>query len=94
MCLREFENHSKVHQNIAYDVGPRTGSESKRSFMIDRLTEAPRSILENSLGNIGGITVVERKRVDSMLVETEFGALSGLVDSDKAVKLKKSSALT
>lgn len=51
-----FENHSKVHPNIAYDVGPRTGSERNRSFMIDRLTEAPRSILENSLGNIGGIT--------------------------------------
>ncbi len=84
-----FENNSKVHQKIAYDVGPRTGSEGKRSFMIDRLTEAPRSMLENSLGNIGGITVVERKRVDSMLVETEFGAMSGLVDSDKAVKLGK-----
>jgi len=84
-----FENNSKVHQKIAYDVGSRTGSEGKRSFMIDRLTEAPRSMLENSLGNIGGITVVERKRVDSMLVETEFGAMSGLVDSEKAVKLGK-----
>ncbi len=84
-----FENNSNVRQKISYEVGTQTGAEKKRSFMVDRLTEAPRSKLENSLGNFEGVTIVERKRVDSMLVETEFGAMSGLVDSDKAVKLGK-----
>ena len=41
------------------------------------------------LGNIDGITIVERQRVDSLLVEAEFGRMSGLVDSEKALKLGK-----
>jgi hypothetical protein len=57
--------------------------------MVDRLTEAPRSVLEDMLANIDGVTVVERQRIDAFLVETEFGALSGLVDEEKAVKLGK-----
>jgi curli biogenesis system outer membrane secretion channel CsgG len=85
-----FENQSKVHQKMAYEVG--TGSNEGlplRQFMVDRFTEAPRSILEDLLTNIDGITVVERQRIDSFLVETEFGAMSGFVDQEKAVKLGK-----
>ena len=85
-----FENQSKHHQNINYEVA--TGSnpdQPKRRFIIDRLTESPRSVLENMLGNIEGITIVERQRVDALLVEAEFGGLSGLVDPEKAVKLGK-----
>lgn len=78
-----FENQSKVRHNIQYDV---TG---KRSFTVDRFTEAPRSLFEDILTKIDGVTVVERKRVDAFLTETEFGAMSGLVDQDKAVKLGK-----
>ncbi len=84
-----FENNSNKHPKIPYDVLPKVAGGLKRTYTIDRLTEAPRSILENTLGNFENVTIVERKRVDSMLVETEFGALSGLVDSDKAVKLGK-----
>jgi curli biogenesis system outer membrane secretion channel CsgG len=85
-----FENQSKHHETIGYEVG--TGDKAnqpKRRYSVDRLTEAPRSIFENLLGNIDGITIVERQRVDTLLVESEFGALSGLVDSEKAVKLGK-----
>jgi len=84
-----FENLSKVHQNIFYEVA--TGSnpdQPKRCYAVDRLTEAPRSVLENMLGNIKDLTVLERQRIDSFLVETEFG-LSGLVDPEKAIKLGK-----
>jgi hypothetical protein len=85
-----FENQSKHHENVSYEVA--TGSKAdrpKRRFIIDRLTEAPRSVFENMLGNIEGITIVERQRVDALLVEAEFGGMSGLVDPEKAVKLGK-----
>ena len=42
-----FENVSKVHQNINYEVANGTDPDrTKRRFLVDRLTEAPRSILE------------------------------------------------
>lgn len=85
-----FENQSKSHPKIAYQVGPgNKEGRPKRSFTVDRFTEAPRSILEDMLVNTDGITIVERQRVDALLVETEFGAMSGLVDQEKAVKLGK-----
>jgi len=43
-------------------------------------------LLEDTLTNIKGVTVVERQRVDTLLVESEFGR-SGLVDPEKALKL-------
>ena len=41
-------------------------------------------LFEDALTNIDGVTIVERKRIDTMLVEAEFGQLSGLVDPEKA----------
>ncbi len=84
-----FENQSKLHQNISYEVATGTRpSQPKRRYQIDRLTEAPRSVLEDQLGRIDGLTILERQRVDAVLVETEFG-LSGLVDPEKAIRLGK-----
>ena len=90
VLIPPFENQSKIHEKIAYEVG--TGADEnrpKRQFLVDRFTEAPRSVLEDILVNLDGITVVERQRIDSFLVETEFGAMSGFVDQEKAVKLGK-----
>jgi curli biogenesis system outer membrane secretion channel CsgG len=90
VLVATFENQSKAHPKISYEVG--TGNKEghpKRSFIVDRFTEAPRSILEDMLSNMKGIRIVERQRVDSVLMETEFGAMSGLVDPEKAVKLGK-----
>jgi hypothetical protein len=84
-----FENQSKIQQRIAYDVGARDDDRPLRQLMVDRLSQAPRSLLEDLLTNIENVTVVERQRIDSFLVETEFGALSGLVDQEKAAKLGK-----
>lgn len=90
LLIPPFENQSQIRQRIAYEVGTdRRRGRPARQLMVDRLTEAPRSVLEDMLANIDGITVVERQRIDSFLVETEFGALSGLVDEQKAVKLGK-----
>lgn len=90
LLIPPFENQSQVHQKIAYEVGTvRQEGRPVRQMIVDRLTEAPRSVLEDMLANIDGITVVERQRIDAFLVETEFGALSGLVDEEKAAKLGK-----
>lgn len=83
-----FENMSGIKAMINYEV--ETGSDPdrpKRVFRVDRYTEAPRAILEDVLGAIEGVKVLERKRVDALLLESEFGQLSGLVDSDKAVRM-------
>jgi hypothetical protein len=85
-----FENQSRHHEMIPYDVA--TGKDPdrpKRRFTVDRYTEAPRSLLEDMLGQISGITIVERQRVDALLVESQFGQLSGLVDTESAIRLGK-----
>lgn len=83
-----FENLAKQHDYVMYDVPDGTSpNRPRRQYRIDRYTEAPRALFEDALANIDGITIVERKRIDTMLVEAEFGQLSGLVDPDKAIKL-------
>lgn len=90
LLVPPFENQSQVHQKVAYEVGTdQKKGRPVRVWMVDRLTAAPRSVLEDMLANIDGLTVVERQRIDAFLVETEFGAMSGLVDDEKAVKLGK-----
>jgi curli biogenesis system outer membrane secretion channel CsgG len=85
-----FENQAKQHDYILYDVPDGTSpSRPRRQYRIDRYTEAPRTLFEDALANMDGITIVERKRVDTLLVEAEFGQLSGLVDPEKATKLGK-----
>jgi curli biogenesis system outer membrane secretion channel CsgG len=85
-----FENISGVQAFTDYEVA--TGNDPdkpKRTFRIDRYTEAPRAILEDILTHFEEITVVERQRVDALLMESEFGRLSGLVDQEKASRLGK-----
>ncbi len=83
-----FENLSVAKCNIAYEVATNPDpNQPKRTFFVDRYTEAPRGVLEDIIGSIAGLKVVERQRVDSILLEAEFGRLSGLVDTEKAVKL-------
>ena len=85
-----FENQSRHHERISYEVA--TGADPdrpKRSYAVDRYTEAPRSLLEDALGQLRGITIVERQRVDALLVEARFGALSGMVDTENALRLGK-----
>jgi TolB-like protein len=52
------------------------------------LSEAPRSILENIIFELGG-TPVERTRLDAILKEQQFGHFSGLVDRRTAISLGK-----
>jgi len=85
-----FENLSNVRSMVTYEVA--TGSDPnnpKRQFRVDRYSEAPRAVLEDILQGMEGVSVVERTRLDAILLESEFGRLSGLVDPEKAVKLGK-----
>jgi curli biogenesis system outer membrane secretion channel CsgG len=83
-----FENASRIHQTITYEIGiGKLPNQGKKSYRIDRMTEAGRSALENILVNIEGVTVVARQPADALLVETEFGGLNGLKDQGKAIHL-------
>lgn len=85
-----FENQAKQHEFINYEVGNSNDpNRPKKNYRVDRYTEAPRSLFENLLNNIEGVTIIERQRVDTLLAESEFGQFSGLVDPDKALKLGK-----
>ena len=85
-----FENLSSAKAYTSYEVATSSNPNSpKRTFQVDRYTEAPRAVLEDILGAIPGVKIVERQRVDAILLESEFGRLSGLVDAEKAVKLGK-----
>lgn len=66
-----------------------TGSnpnDPKRQIRVDHYSEAPRAVLEDILQSIEGVSVVERTRLDAILLESEFGRRSGLVDTEKAVR--------
>jgi curli biogenesis system outer membrane secretion channel CsgG len=84
-----FENQTKQREQIQAELLSNNPDKPRRAYMVDRYTEAPRSLLENVLTNIDGISIVERQRVDTLLAEGEFGDKSGLVDAEKAIKLGK-----
>jgi len=103
-----FENLSGLREMIAYEVAgvPNTQSlnqgpsaapvaptREKRTFQIDRLSDAPRTILEDILVNTPGAKVVERQRVDGLLQESAFTG-SGLADPASAVALGKMAGAT
>jgi curli biogenesis system outer membrane secretion channel CsgG len=84
-----FENHAKQHEYIMYDVPDGTSPKKpRRQYRIDRYTEAPRTLFEDALANIGGVTVVERKRLDALLVEAEFNGFRE-AETERALKLGK-----
>jgi curli biogenesis system outer membrane secretion channel CsgG len=90
VLVAPFENMSKVRSMIEYEVGTSSDPKNpKRTFPVDRYSEAPRAILEDILQGIDNVSAVERTRLDALLLESEFGRLSGLVDSEKAAKLGK-----
>jgi hypothetical protein len=87
VLIPPFENHSSTKSSISYEVATnRHPYNHKRHFTIDRYSEAPRGLVEDVLVNIGA-EVVERQRVDQLLLETE--AANGFVNTENAIKLGK-----
>ena len=90
LLVAPFENLSSAKCMVTYEVA--TGSDPnnpKRSFRVDRYSEAPRAILKDILGEIPGVKVGRKTTSGLDFTESEFGRLSGLVDPEKAVKLGK-----
>jgi len=86
VLVTPFENLSKVKSMTRYEVqsGEDPGN-PRKSFTIDRYSEIPRSLLEDMLVNMG-VKVVERQRIDQLLLESEFIRLSGLIEPETALK--------
>jgi hypothetical protein len=91
VLIPPFENQTKQREKIDLEVATSSDPKNpKRSYKVDRYTEAPRSLFEHAVSNMKGVTIVERQRVDTLLVEAQFGETSGLVvDPEKAIKLGK-----
>jgi len=101
-----FENLSGVRQLVDVEVGavssvqatgadgaPQAAIEAKKVYKVDRLSDAPRSILEDVVVGLHG-QVVERQRLDHVLLENEFTRASGLIDPTDALKAGKMSGAT
>jgi Curli production assembly/transport component CsgG/PEGA domain len=85
-----FENQSRNHETIIQETAAGTApGQPRQKFSVDRYSEAPRSLLEDMLGQIPGLQIAERQRVDALLLESKFGAKSGLVDTENALRLGK-----
>lgn len=70
VLVAPFENLSGVQAFTSYDPDP--GSDSRaRNIRVDRYSEAPRSILEDIVFNLGG-SPVERKRLNAIIQEHQF----------------------
>lgn len=88
ILVAPFENQSTAKCMVTYRVATNPNpNEPQRSFQVDRYSEAPRAIFENALVKVPGVTVIERQRVDAMMLEGDFGAFSGLVDGNAATRL-------
>jgi hypothetical protein len=88
LLVAPFENQSTAKSMVAYEVATAADpTQPKRTFTVDRYSEAPRAILEQALTGLPGVAVVERQRIDAMLLESDFGAYSGLVDGSTAAKV-------
>ena len=84
-----FENLSTVKRMVEYQVA--TGHDPDqplRSFVTDRFSEGLRGFMEDIVLTMGA-TLVERQRLDAIMLESDFGRLSGLVDTAQAIKLGK-----
>lgn len=100
LIIAPFENLSGVRQTIDYEVAAVAGSsvsvgggiqanaEAKKVIRVDRLSDAPRSLLEDKVVNLGG-KVVERQRLDSLMQEADFVRSSGLANPGDAVRWGK-----
>jgi Curli production assembly/transport component CsgG/PEGA domain len=84
IMVAPFENGSPARTQVVARPGEPGGT-----LMLDRHAEAARSTLEDILIGLSRVRVVERQRVDSLLLEAEFGQFSGLVDPGTAVRMGK-----
>jgi hypothetical protein len=85
-----FENFSDKKSYTYYEIPVSDGPPgSTRRVQVDSYAHSPRTKLEEILSDYVGknFKLIERQRLDQMLVEGEFAAKSMLVDEDTAFRL-------
>lgn len=87
VMVSPFENFSGVKAMTDYEIQARTSSKTLKRVQVDRYSELPRGYIEDLLLKQSGIKVVERKRVDSLLLESEFSRIRGFADQGQFSKL-------
>jgi hypothetical protein len=88
ILVAPFENMSPYKAMSSYTTNTGSYNDPKRIFTIDRYSEIPRSLIEDAIVNIGG-SVVERQRIDQLILESDFVTMSGLVESSKSIEVGK-----
>jgi len=87
ILVSPFENLTGIREEIITDR--EDPNKIKRiKYTVDRYTEAPRALLENILLRNRNVTIIERQRLDKILLETEY-IRSGYVDSKYLIKIGK-----
>ena len=83
MAVIPFENMTPAKAQISYERDTGANPDNPRfQYRIDRYSELTRSLLETILSSWDEVTLVERFRVDSVLLEkTKSGRYAGRVDS-------------
>lgn len=90
VLIPPFENVTGIRSEITIDAPTNPNQNTKiKTRVVDRYTEAPRAILEDILLQFPNVIVVERQQLDKMLLESEYGRKSGLVDSKHAIEIGK-----
>jgi curli biogenesis system outer membrane secretion channel CsgG len=90
VLIPPFENVTGIRSEITIDAPTDSSQNTKiKTRVVDRYTEAPRAILEDILLQFPKVIVVERQQLDKMLLESEYGRKSGLVDSKFAIEIGK-----
>ncbi len=85
-----FENFSNKKSWTYYEIPVPGGSPGQtQSVRVDSYSHSPRTSLEEILSDYIGkdFRIIERQRLDQMLVEGEFANKSMLVDEDTAFRL-------
>lgn len=88
ILVSPLENQTGIRDEIVIDREDPNRIKSIR-YSVDRYTEAPRALLENILSRINNVTLIERQRLDKILLEASYNRNSGYVDSKYLIKLGK-----
>jgi len=83
-----FENVTKTRIEVKTSRAGEDRNNNQRTTIVDRYSEAPRTILEDILVEMG-VRVIERQQSDRMLLESEFSRKSGMVASELVIKIGK-----
>jgi hypothetical protein len=89
VVILPFKNESNKQEKIQYEAVIATGRNNATRpavLTVDRYTEAPRTLFESALVKWNVVDVVERKRLDAVLKEEQFGGVIGKEPAEELAK--------